>query len=291
MALCRISDTSLILELWHHFPEHMFLIRMEPGRFVLELAKLSSKLHNPRPHLPATDVLWYKRYITFPLRVANALSSLLARLRAATHHDHYCLDRHPRLSRLLECDLDRKGYADALASLYGAQSSLEDAVRLGLEQLVVSSADIDGYRLDARAPALHDDLARLGANPNGCPVTPLAAPERLETLVGLLYVLEGSRLGARVIARHVRASLGAAAPLRFLAEADGAAHWADFRAFAECATPKFELSEHVLAERQSLAFTEEAAHGARAAFALFRHSLDVSPAIMTLGERIALATP
>lgn len=207
------------------------------------------------------------------------MSSLLARLRAATHHDHHRLDRHPRLSRLLDRDLDREGYADALAGLYGAQSSLEAAVCLGLERLGVSPSDSGGYCLDARAPALRDDLARLGANPAGCPMTPLAVPERLETLIGLLYVLEGSRLGARVIARHVRASLGPAAPLRFFAEADGAAHWLGWRAFAERAMLENELA--------GLACIDEAAHGAKAAFALFRHSLDATPVVMTLDERIA----
>ena len=211
------------------------------------------------------------------------MSSLLARLRAATHHDHHCLDRHPRLTRLLECDLDLESYADALAALHGAQSSLEDAVRLGLEQLCVPPSDSDGYRLDARTPALRDDLARLGVEPVGCPMTPLVVPERIETLIGLLYVLEGSRLGARVIARHVRASLGQAVPLRFFAEADGAAHWPGFRAFAERA-----MLDNAFA---GPAGVEEAAHGAKTAFAQFRHSLDASPAVTRRGEHIAPPLP
>jgi heme oxygenase len=208
------------------------------------------------------------------VRIANALSSLLARLRDATQHDHHCLDRHPRLRRLLQRDLDRHGYADSLAGLHGAQSSLEEAVRLGLEQQRISPSDSEGYRLDARTPALRDDLARLGGKPSDEAVIPMAVPRRLETLIGLLYVLEGSRLGARVIARHVRASLGPAAPLRFFAEADGAAHWPSFVAFAERAVREDE-------------FAEQAALGARAAFALFHHSLDASPAAMRLDDRVA----
>ncbi len=201
------------------------------------------------------------------------MCSLLARLRDATQHDHLRLDRHPRLSRLLKSDLNLEGYADSLAGLHGAQSRLEDAVRLGLEALDFALPASEAYRLDARGPALRDDIERLGAETGGCYLSPLAAPERLETLIGLLYVLEGSRLGAPIIARHVRASLGPMAPLRFFTEADGANCWPSFRAFAK--------------QHESLVSAEETAQNAKAAFALFQHSLDTSPAMLTRQDRLA----
>ncbi|MBS9403419.1 biliverdin-producing heme oxygenase [Halomonas sp. TRM85114] len=209
------------------------------------------------------------------------MCSLLARLREATHHDHHRLDRHPRLSRLLKSDLDPESYVDALVGLHGAQSSLEDAVRRGLESRVVVLPAGEGYRLDERAPALRDDLERLGGKPFDGAFAPLAVP-RLETLLGLLYVLEGSRLGARVIAKHVRASLGPTVPLRFFAEAHGATHWPSFITFAERL-----FSERAVAEpRGPVASADEAALGARAAFALFQHSLDTSPAILSRKDHL-----
>lgn len=102
-----------------------------------------------------------------------------------------------------------------------------------------------------RLPALADDLAQLGLAlpPGGAAVTltPSAG-----ALAGALYVIEGSRLGGKLLARSVAAGL----PTRYLQPGAGAPSW---RALLAAVEP-------VLASRSA---RDEALAAALAVFARF----------------------
>ena len=86
-------------------------------------------------------------------------------------------------------------------------------------------ADLPDAVLRSRTIALDDDLAVLG----------LQRPGRIDAsflnsrggVAGLLYVLEGSRLGATVIRRRLAQS-GAAFPTSFLSHGEGSGLWPSF---------------------------------------------------------------
>lgn len=186
---------------------------------------------------------------------------LLDHLRQATRSEHHALDRHPRLARLLRPGLDPASYGDALLGLYPAQQSLEEAAVAAIRDL-----ELD-YRLRRRTDRLRDDLERLGLEPPETATATMARPTSLGGLIGLLYVLEGSRLGARLLVARVRDRLGADTPLGYFGNAAGDAIWPAFRRFVqvECVQLHDEEAE------------QEAAIGmARQAFARFSQSLDAT---------------
>lgn len=81
-----------------------------------------------------------------------------------------------------------------------------------------------------RAASLVDDLAELGAKPS----QPDDAPDLSSTAhqLGAVYVLEGSRLGGRILARQVGCADGSDRPLptSFLRHSAGPGAWAAFLA-------------------------------------------------------------
>lgn len=156
--------------------------------------------------------------------------SALAHLRQATKSWHQTIDHHPLLSPLVRPGLDIAGYGRALAALHGPISALEQRCLAGLADL---GAD---YGLTPRQGWLDADLMDLGLV---APVVDRECPavSDLPGLIGLLYVLEGSRLGGEVIARQLVQSLPAGAPLRFFKRSGAEAAWANFSLFATGCPP------------------------------------------------------
>lgn len=181
---------------------------------------------------------------------------LLDNLRRQTRADHHALDAHPILARLVRPGLDLDHYAEALSALYPAQQALEELVAKGLRDLAME------YPFASRMDWLEADLADLGGSSPEALGRGLAPAATIADLVGLLYVLEGSRLGASVIAGRVRASLGDGISLSFFDNADGERVWPVFRDFAVTHCPMGEA--------------ETAIRSARQAFGCFRQCLDTS---------------
>ena len=127
---------------------------------------------------------------------SGALAATLhARLKAATNAAHEAVDRH--YSRF---DLaDPQGYREFL-SAHAAIMPHCEAV-LDASGIAALLPDWEERR---RTPALLADLAALDCTIalSDLAATPLAAPETW----GMLYVLEGSRLGGAVLAGRVRAN-------------------------------------------------------------------------------------
>lgn len=145
-------------------------------------------------------------------------------LRTETRPWHQQLDSHPLLQPLASPQLSLPQYQCALAALYPPQRELEHSVLHALRQ----QPQLD-YRLQPRATLLAADLNRLDV-----PIRAAADNSRgdlvLEgaALIGALYVLEGSRLGAALIRRNVHANLGPQTPSCFLEAADPGHHWPRF---------------------------------------------------------------
>lgn len=151
-------------------------------------------------------------------------TSLRDRLRAATTEDHAALDAKVTGWRI-ETPI---GYGAFLYASYAALAPLE----LALEQAGIAQQLPDWSRR-ARRTALAADLAELGLEASSLEA---AAIPSSDFAAGLLYVLEGSRLGAKVLVRQVRAA-GADLPLSYLTHGEGQDLWRSFLAWLD-ARPK-----------------------------------------------------
>lgn len=177
-------------------------------------------------------------------------------LRRATATAHHVLDHHPLMQRLIGSDLNLDSYAESLAAMYRPHVRLERLVHESRHRLE------SGLDLSSRVAALEADLLELGSPVPVLPHTTQGVGDTRAAWWGRVYVLEGSRLGAEVIARCIRTSLGDAAPCRFFSEAT---HGGAPNALTE-------MLERALLGDEDL---EQAEASARAAFASYADDLDV----------------
>ncbi len=168
-------------------------------------------------------------------------------LRAATADLHAAVDA--RFAGPFDCD--RGAYVRFLMSLARAVPPLE----AGLEAGGVARLFPD-WRERCRAAILRDDLARLNAR---MPVAAAVEPPRNDAeMLGMVYVLEGSRLGGRLLLRRALDNSDAAvrAATRYLSHGTDRDLW---RSFVE----RLESSPAAAAHPQDTVL------GARIAFGLF----------------------
>lgn len=127
---------------------------------------------------------------------------VLARLKRETRADH---ERLEAALDLTSDRLDRGAYLRCLERLHGFFAPLEAAVA------AVGGWQERGVDLHARrrTSMLEADLRALGEAPTVVPrCRDLYLPTEPAGAFGALYVLEGSSLGGRVIARHLSETLG-----------------------------------------------------------------------------------
>jgi heme oxygenase len=154
--------------------------------------------------------------------------SLLASLRTTTAPLHARLEGIIRLPGAVR---DRADHAFWLRAHYSLHAPLEAALAMhgGWED---AGIDLAARR---RAPALRADLRALGEDPAAVALAPPAALPDLPGFchaLGALYVLEGSTLGGRVIARDLRRRLGeVVAPALGFYESGGEAAGVAWRSF------------------------------------------------------------
>lgn len=129
--------------------------------------------------------------------------SLSAALKDQTRAHHDRAEASPAMQAVVSPDLTREAYRDHLTRLLAFYGPTEAAL-----------ADVEGLRdvvpdLDERLVKtdwLRADLDRLGGVPN---VLPAPAPAwDVAGAMGVLYVVEGSTLGGRIIARELERSIG-----------------------------------------------------------------------------------
>lgn len=133
--------------------------------------------------------------------------SLMARIRAATAPAHEALDTSPYFQALTEGRLPLESYVGQLRALSVIHSTLEESLTRGADPRIASVWRDDMRKL----PLLHLDLRffepRLVADLKEAVVAAvsidteirLRALEQPLSLLGFLYVLEGSTLGAQVL--------------------------------------------------------------------------------------------
>ncbi|MCI2244552.1 biliverdin-producing heme oxygenase [Xanthomonas sp. PPL568] len=172
-------------------------------------------------------------------------------LRDATAQQHQAVEDLPAMRALLGAALSLSAYAHVLRRHHAALAGWERQEAAWLRDCGDAQ-----WQYQPRAPLLAQDLHALQASPPALqPVPPVSAEAQRW---GMLYVVEGSRLGGRVIARQLRQTLPAAAPaLSYfeLGHADPAA-WRHFQQRLERALPTVPLQQ-------------AAVDGARAMFAHF----------------------
>lgn len=124
-------------------------------------------------------------------------------LQAATAEVHEQLHHVPAFASLAAGLLDHRGYAALLARLHGFHRPMEAAIARGLDADPVGGS-LTGWR---RTHLLRSDLIHLGLDDAAIDRLPRAAisSDRVSpaTAMGFLYVLEGSTLGGRQLARNL----------------------------------------------------------------------------------------
>jgi len=143
-------------------------------------------------------------------------TGIMERLRETTRDLHKEAESRPLQRSMARGTLPRGSYAMYLAQLRHVHAALEDA----LDGVAGSSAGLAELFTDERrrVPDLDRDLAAFGIDPAGVPVLPPAeafiadvrelATENPISLLGPLYVLEGSTNGGKFLARVLERSLG-----------------------------------------------------------------------------------
>lgn len=148
-------------------------------------------------------------------------------LRDQTRAAHLTAESALDLDRWL---VDRRSYGALLLALRSFYAPTEHALAAlagwdGLRPVI----DIGSRR---RVALLDDDLRRLGVTVPGGAVfsTEPRVLQGLSSGLGCLYVLEGSALGGRVIARRAQAALGAGLPVAFFSSVSRPDPGGDWRA-------------------------------------------------------------
>lgn len=175
-------------------------------------------------------------------------TSLREHLRAVTSEAHAALDATAGALGLKT----RDGYGAFLSASAAGLAPLEAALERGgvVEWL-------PDWSRRARREALAQDLTALDLD---MPSPPDAPTPSFAFATGMLYVLEGSRLGARFLSRQVRAA-DPELPLAYLTHGENDDLWRSFVAWME-AIPKVGFR------------TDEAEAGARYAFERFSEAFE-----------------
>lgn len=153
------------------------------------------------------------------------MAELRARLRQATAPLHEQVD-----AAFSGFALERP---DDYLHFLRAHSRVLSAAEIALERAGIAGL-LDDWPMRVRRHALTADLAELHCpHPAALPIRPL---NDIASCWGVAYVLEGSRLGGRVLARRIR-EVNPTAPVRYLEHGDVARLWPTFLARLEYAAP------------------------------------------------------
>jgi heme oxygenase len=161
----------------------------------------------------------------------NNLINIMTLLKDNTSVAHKQLEKSPCFKRLFANDYKTSEYADLLSYFYGYYAAIEPLLFNDLP--TEHQSDLQ-HR--TKTHLLQQDLALLNVNTDSLPLC--KAIPNLTTFaqkMGVLYVLEGSLLGGRIIGQHLKEHFGAdvALPLNFYSGygADLHLEWQKFSQF------------------------------------------------------------
>ena len=175
----------------------------------------------------------------------------LAALREATSADHAEIEG---AIPLMDEHLSLAGYVRVLERMRGVVAAWEGYAA------ETAPAWLQGaLRERSRLALLEEDLRCLGAPVAGLDGPGMPALEGVPRLLGAMYVVEGSRLGGQMIARHIadRFAMG---------EGCGTAY---FRGYGERTGSMWKVFLGLLQEHVPDEGTEEVIHGAKTMFGVF----------------------
>ena len=145
---------------------------------------------------------------------------LLNGIRAATHETHERLHQHPVMSPLVSSKLELNHYGFAISAFERFYTAL-------------ATQTPDAYINHLSLSALKKDLIALSIDTSS--LEPCSLPMIVcdaDSMLGMLYVIEGSRMGGQVIAKNVRQTLhlDESSGLAFFSGngKDTAGQWKDF---------------------------------------------------------------
>jgi heme oxygenase (biliverdin-IX-beta and delta-forming) len=190
-------------------------------------------------------------------------------LREATREIHGRVDHHPVLAPLVRSDLSRSDYERIVRCLTAILLQLDPP----LHAAVSCHFGSDDFQPSPRLDWLHADLRALGTQMTATVLAigrPLHQPASAAETIGMLYALEGSTLGGRIVARLLHRHLGLTATngaAYFSGHGDATeARWQVFWNFANASCPNKQV--------------EAAARGAVAIFTDFLALLDESAKVL-----------
>lgn len=137
------------------------------------------------------------------------LSAARDSLRRATHAAHARLNQHSLLTGITRPGYSLDDYRRVLVAYFHFYRAIEASIDEALSRIGLAF----DYQARRKLPWLVADLAHFGIDPEApsvSPAWPPRGPENLDVggLFGVLYTIEGSSLGGRVIYRHLSAHLG-----------------------------------------------------------------------------------
>ena len=131
----------------------------------------------------------------------NPQQQFLHHLKQATQSRHEALEQNAFSAALLSPGLNLDRYVNILQRFYGFVLPVEEQVYPWLTEV------LDPINRFLRAELLRSDLTTLGMRQEQIPALPRMAflPEvnNLADAFGVVYVLEGSKLGGQFISRHI----------------------------------------------------------------------------------------
>jgi len=143
-------------------------------------------------------------------------------LRRQTRVEHQALDRHPAFSALVDGSMDLNGYRRLMLLFHGYYTTFDTRLEKAAARFGLGST---GFVYAARTGILAEDLRALGLDDTRIARNPgieaLPAMETAQAAAGLLYVFEGSLLGASVLCD----ATGLILARRGLPEGHGNAYW------------------------------------------------------------------
>lgn len=125
-------------------------------------------------------------------------------LRQATHLLHARLNDHPLLAGLLHSGSSLNYYLFLLTAYYEFYAALEASI----EDCIVREDIAFSYHDRRKLPWIIEDLQYFEVDPKyppycpSCPLKPFTIDSKAQ-LIGVLYTIEGSTLGGRIISRHL----------------------------------------------------------------------------------------
>lgn len=128
---------------------------------------------------------------------------ILERIKKQTEKEHMLLESVPLLSRLTSCSITIHDYLEVLKKFYGFFRPLEESLLL-VDQVEDFLPDFSERR---KVDWLLADLQRLRVGEVNEQCTDVPPVSTLADAFGILYVMEGSTLGGRVISRNLKETL------------------------------------------------------------------------------------